>query len=262
MSGGARWWLAAAATTTACLTGCVEPAGQPPDEAAPSAPPAATATASASVPATPRATAVPPDDVPPVARPAARPRPTTGIVTRVVDGDTIEVDGRTVRLIGVDTPEEDACGYGRAARAMREIVLGQRVRLVAVPGRDDRDRYDRLLRYADVGGVDAGLAMIRGGLADARYDSRDGYGRHPREARYVRADARHADLGCREGAAGALLVPVLPGVDGCDPSYLGVCMPPPPPDLDCGELTISRFGVTGTDPHGFDTDGDGVACEG
>ncbi len=30
---------------------------------------------------------------------------TTGTVTEVVDGDTVKVDGRSVRLIGMDTPE-------------------------------------------------------------------------------------------------------------------------------------------------------------
>lgn len=47
----------------------------------------------------------------------------------------------------------------------------------------------------------------------------------------------------------------------CDPSYPGVCIPPPPPDLNCGDITFRRFTVIGSDPHGFDTDGDGVGCE-
>ena len=39
---------------------------------------------------------------------------------------------------------------------------------------------------------EAGLRLIEQGLAIARYDSRDGYGRHPREDRYVRADSNPA----------------------------------------------------------------------
>jgi endonuclease YncB( thermonuclease family) len=214
------------------------------------------------LPAGPSRPAVAPQDVSPVARPAVPRRTTTGVVTRVVDGDTVVVEGRTVRLIGIDTPEEDVCGYGRASRAMTALVLGERVRLVRVPGRDDSDRYGRLLRYVEVRGTDAGLAMIRRGLADARYDSRDGYGRHPRQARYVRVDARHGDIPCGGTPAAAPVVPVAPSTGGCDPSYPGVCVPPYPPDLDCSQLSISRFRTSGTDPHDFDTDGDGVACEG
>jgi micrococcal nuclease len=47
----------------------------------------------------------------------------------------------------------------------------------------------------------------------------------------------------------------------CDPSYPTVCIPPYPPDLDCGEITYKNFLVVGSDPHGFDGDGDGIGCE-
>jgi hypothetical protein len=47
---------------------------------------------------------------------------------------------------------------------------------------------------------------------------------------------------------------------GCDPSYPDSCIPSPPPDLDCGDVG-KRFTVTGSDPHGFDRDADGVGCE-
>ena len=121
---------------------------------------------------------------------------TSGIVTHVVDGDTVDVDGvGRIRVIGIDTPERGACGYESATQAMSVLVLGRPVTLV--PGAtDDMDRYGRLLRYVDVGARDAGLSLIADGWAIARYDSRDGYGRHPREDAYVSADADSADLGC------------------------------------------------------------------
>ena len=73
-------------------------------------------------------------------------------VDRVVDGDTIVVEGRRVRLIGIDAPESVdprrpvACFGREAARFMeRLLVPGMRVRLrhdVAL-----RDRYGRELAY-------------------------------------------------------------------------------------------------------------------
>ena len=48
----------------------------------------------------------------------------------------------------------------------------------------------------------------------------------------------------------------------CDASYPTVCIPPPPPDLDCGDVPYSNFTVLPPDPHGFDGDSDGVGCEG
>ena len=49
---------------------------------------------------------------------------------------------------------------------------------------------------------------------------------------------------------------------GCDPAYPTVCIPPPPPDLDCGDIPHRDFKVLPPDPHGFDRDEDGVGCEG
>ena len=46
--------------------------------------------------------------------------------------------------------------------------------------------------------------------------------------------------------------------------YPTVCVPPPPPDLDCGDIPFRDFTVLWTvpnpDPHHFDGDRDGVGC--
>jgi hypothetical protein len=55
--------------------------------------------------------------------------------------------------------------------------------------------------------------------------------------------------------------PSPPSAGGCDPSYPGVCIPPAPPDLDCPQVSHRNFSVTGSDPHGFDADNDGLGCE-
>jgi hypothetical protein len=49
--------------------------------------------------------------------------------------------------------------------------------------------------------------------------------------------------------------------DDCDDSYPDVCIPSPPPDLDCGEISQEDFKVKGSDPHRFDGDEDGRGCE-
>ena len=85
-----------------------------------------------------------------------------GRVVRVIDGDTIRVrlndpaQQRTVRYIGVDTPESVAPGepvecFAEAASDFnRRLVASKRVRLVL--GRERRDRYGRLLAYVRVQG--------------------------------------------------------------------------------------------------------------
>ncbi|MBV7334622.1 thermonuclease family protein [Chloroflexi bacterium TSY] len=58
-----------------------------------------------------------------------------------------------------------------------------------------------------------------------------------------------------------LPAPVQQSRGNCDPSYPTVCIPPSPPDLDCGEIPYRRFQVIGSDPHRFDGDNDGIGCE-
>jgi hypothetical protein len=52
----------------------------------------------------------------------------------------------------------------------------------------------------------------------------------------------------------------LPG-GSCSAAYPTVCIPPPPPDLNCADITFRRFVVLPPDPHHFDGDGDGIGCE-
>ena len=47
----------------------------------------------------------------------------------------------------------------------------------------------------------------------------------------------------------------------CDPAYPDVCIPSPPPDLDCKDIPDRKFRVLPPDPHNFDGDGNGIGCE-
>ena len=49
--------------------------------------------------------------------------------------------------------------------------------------------------------------------------------------------------------------------ENCDPAYPTVCIPPPPPDLDCKDISYRNFQVLQPDPHKFDRDRDGIGCE-
>ncbi|MDQ3660982.1 MAG: thermonuclease family protein [Actinomycetota bacterium] len=109
-------------------------------------------------------------------------------VTRVIDGDTIEVvilsrsEGRgagwarpgqtySVRLTGIDTPESvkpDSpveC-FGRESSAALEAFVGNRV-VRLVDDVENVDGYDRLLRYVYVGEEMANARLVVNGYAHA-----------------------------------------------------------------------------------------------
>ena len=49
--------------------------------------------------------------------------------------------------------------------------------------------------------------------------------------------------------------------DNCDPSYPTICLPSPPPDLNCPQIPYNDFVVLPPDPHRLDADKDGIGCE-
>lgn len=75
-------------------------------------------------------------------------------VTRIVDGDTFETEGkRKIRLIGVNSPESTTKVeyYGKEASAYtKKELTGKRVYLFRDAG--DTDKYGRFLRYVFVDG--------------------------------------------------------------------------------------------------------------
>lgn len=119
-------------------------------------------------------------EAPPVARSRddAPSAPATRTCLRVIDGDTVMLDGRErVRLIGVDTPELHREGtpvqyFARQASAFtRRLAEGRRVRLEY--DQERRDRYGRTLGYLYLeDGTFVNLEIVRRGYGFA-------YTRHP-----------------------------------------------------------------------------------
>jgi micrococcal nuclease len=88
----------------------------------------------------------------------------TVTVVRVIDGDTIIIDGGDhVRYIGIDSPETDEFYYARASQLNADLVAGKRVRLESDV--TDKDKYGRLLRYVYVGDIFVNAEMVKHGCA-------------------------------------------------------------------------------------------------
>ncbi len=193
----------------------------------------------------------------------------------VVDGDTLEVQGVRVRLWGIDAVESsqiclDASGKPwpcgrRAAFALADFLGGRTVRCE----RRGTDRYGRVVAVCYVGNVEVNRWLVEQGWALAYVE----YG----GSVYLEAQ-RQAQAARRGVWQGSFQAPweyrknprALPSAGSysgtgkagrCDPAYPTVCIPPPPPDLDCKDIPYRNFKVLPPDPHRFDRDGDGIGCE-
>jgi len=92
------------------------------------------------------------------------------MVAEVIDGDTIKLsDGRTVRYIGIDTPETkhprkgQECFGEEASRYNEELVAGEIIQLEKDVS--ETDRYDRLLRYVWIDDVLINEKLVEDGYA-------------------------------------------------------------------------------------------------
>jgi endonuclease YncB( thermonuclease family) len=99
----------------------------------------------------------------------AAPQVRASRVDHAIDGDTRAlVGGERVRIVGIDTPERDECGYLAAKAKLASLARGTIV-LKRSKLSDDQDRFGRLLRYVHDRAIDVGRRMISLGYAE-HYD--------------------------------------------------------------------------------------------
>ncbi|MBU7047110.1 MAG: thermonuclease family protein [Theionarchaea archaeon] len=92
----------------------------------------------------------------------------TFICTAVIDGDTFRLStGETVRLIGIDAPELSQPGGEESHEYLTQLILNKEIALKK--GQEDKDKYNRLLRFVYIGNTCINEEMIRQGYAEARY---------------------------------------------------------------------------------------------
>jgi micrococcal nuclease len=123
--------------------------------------------------------------------------PSAGVVSRVVDGDTVVLQsGERVRYLLVDTPESTSgkseC-FGTQARDFnRSLVEGRVVRLHYSEA--CTDRYGRLLAYVTVDGREVNARLVEGGYACVLYVPPAGESRRS-EFKALESSARNAERG-------------------------------------------------------------------
>jgi micrococcal nuclease len=93
---------------------------------------------------------------------------TSSKVTRIIDGDTFEIEtGEKVRLIGINAPEISDIFGQEAKQYLSDLIKNKNVDLQSDNKSKDRDRYQRLLRYVILEGVDINKKLVLDGYAFA-----------------------------------------------------------------------------------------------
>lgn len=205
----------------------------------------------------------------------------TVTVTRVVDGDTLEVrfpngETDTLRLLGVDTPEtaygsvtpDEFEGIpdtdrgrihlyewgGKASEYATEQLADEEIRIEVDEQADRRGSFGRLLVYVYAGGENFNKRLLEGGYArfyDSEFSKRDGFA-------LAEQTARVGDIGLWDYDEESSSRETTERSD----------VPPPPADgdYDCSDFATQAqanavLHSTPGDPHGLDGNGDGEACE-
>ena len=245
----------------------------------------------------------------------------TGVVTSVIDGDTIKIDGKSIRFAMASAPELNELG-GIEARNFIETICP--VGSIATVDEDDgqtQGSYGRILGIVYCNGINLNADLLDVGhgylISDfceySEFENEYWAQKHgcsnssepqcpashpylwsdglcydatefldngcPRNHPYLWSDGlcydatEFLDNGCprnhpylwSDGLCYNVPEPVyeepVESEPQCDPSYPDFCIPPPPPDLDCGDISQKNFTVLQPDPHRFDGDKDGIGCE-
>lgn len=195
-------------------------------------------------------------------------------VVGITDGDTLTARSGTstfnVRLACIDAPESNQNFGSKSTLRLNQLApVGSNIDVYRV----DTDRYGRTVGVIVGNRGNVNLQMVREGYAVV-YDqylhncpnSSNQLTNAETEARTNSRIFWSQSNPCmpwdfRSGNCNTVTIQPTQPSNGCDPNYSGACIPAYPPDLDCGEITARRFQSIGSDPHRFDRDKDGIACE-
>lgn len=178
-----------------------------------------------------------------------------GTVTKIIDGDTIIVDGQSIRFALSSAPELKMYG-GEESREFIETIcpVGSKV-LVDEDDGQILGSYGRMVGVVTCNGVNLNSELLDanlGYLQDRFCDSSE-FGKESWAQKH----------GCVDSVleSGIPVKTLEPIKNNCDASYPDFCIPSSPPDLDCKDIVQKRFTVFQPDPHRFDADKDGIGCE-
>lgn len=91
------------------------------------------------------------------------------IVDRVIDGDTIESNETSIRLLGINSPEKGEEGYEEAKKFLEDSILGKKVYLEY--GNEKKDKYGRILAYVFLEELNVNVQSVLKGYSNYYFPS-------------------------------------------------------------------------------------------
>lgn len=177
----------------------------------------------------------------------------SGIVTRVTDGDTINVDGIKIRFALASAPELDEFEGEEAKDLISTICPVGSNALVDEDDGQTQGSYGRIIAVVYCNNKNLNSELMDSGMGNLSLEfcSDSEFASSPWVQKY----------GCQFINEPVTSSEPQSVQKDCDPSYPDFCIPRSPPDLDCKDIPQKRFTVLPPDPHRFDGDKDGIGCE-
>ena len=90
-------------------------------------------------------------------------------VDRIIDGDTIESNKTSIRLLGINSPERGELYYEEAKEFLEQEILNKTVNLKY--GKERYDKYQRVLAYVFLDHQNINLRLVENGYANYYFPS-------------------------------------------------------------------------------------------
>jgi micrococcal nuclease len=104
----------------------------------------------------------------------------TGVVQRIVDGDTIIINNQSTRLLGINTPEKNEKYYQEAKEFLNKTLLNKTVKVEY--GRGKYDKYKRELAFIFLESRNINIEMVKRGFANVYILNEKRYEKELRDA--------------------------------------------------------------------------------
>ena len=181
-------------------------------------------------------------------------------VERIVDGDTIYVEGYKVRLSLTNTPEKNEPGFSEATEFTKRLCPAGSVVTVDQDDKQPYDVYNRLVGKVYCNDKILNSELLLNGHANilTQYCNTSEFSSEPWAQNFGCGTSSNISVKSNESTKPS---ESTKSTSNCDPSYPDFCIPSHPPDLDCKDIPQKRFTVLQPDPHRFDGDKDGIGCE-